>query len=682
MGLWRDIGARYRRGHTSDHASISLPFATARGALSVLSLLQPRLMVDPTTGEVLLDKEDHVIIVAYHLPLRVERNPTGSGYLIEWDDERGIDRTGMGLPTHVTYVGCIELEVPDVAEQETLERLLFDQYDSIVIFLEPEMKNLYYHRFCRLYLAPIMHNQMHVVEDVDPFQPDEWRAYCHVNQIFASKVMETYSGNEMIWVHDYHLMLTPSCIVRKLHLAKIGFFLHAPFPASDVWRTVAVRMEILRSLLNVDLIGFLLFEYARNFLTCCKRMLSLEYQFQKGGFLGVEYEGRHVCVQICTFGISPQILQRRLEAPSFAAGAPVGAPTPDEALWSVCSSGRKILSAIDYLDRLKGVAPKILAWEALLSEYPNYRTGYTLVQVCVGARNRIQIKTAPAVETELRGIVNRINSRYPGAVHFEVRSRMTPTERLRLWCASQTIVITALREAINVYPLEFVLARHLKGLPAGVCVLSEFTGFSRVLNGSLAVNPNSRTDLVEQLDTALTMRPEERDARATKDLAHIMRCTNEAFATRFLTELKSTLTKRQEDFVCVGFGHAKFRLVGMGAGFKPLDTSETVEAFQKATRRVLLLDWGGTIAPADAGFYDQRDATGYALPQNVLDALGTLCNSPGCHVMIMSGLTKEKVLSAFGTVPNLSLAVEHGFNFRVGNGEWQQLVHEMDDQWR
>ena len=134
--------------------------------------------------------------------------------------------------------------------------------------------------------------------------------------------------------------------------------------------------------------------------------------------------------------------------------------------------------------------------------------------------------------------------------------------------------------------------------------------------------------------------------------------------------------------MCVGFGHAKFRLVGMGAGFKPLDTSETVEAFQKATRRVLLLDWGGTIAPADAGFYDQRDATGYALPQNVLDALGTLCNSPGCHVMIMSGLTKEKVLSAFGTVPNLSLAVEHGFNFRVGNGEWQQLVHEMDDQWR
>ena len=63
-------------------------------------------MVDPTTGEVLLDKEDHVIIVAYHLPLRVERNPTGSGYLIEWDDERGIDRTGMGLPTHVTYVAA------------------------------------------------------------------------------------------------------------------------------------------------------------------------------------------------------------------------------------------------------------------------------------------------------------------------------------------------------------------------------------------------------------------------------------------------------------------------------------------------------------------------------------------------------------------------------------------------
>jgi trehalose 6-phosphate synthase/phosphatase len=287
-------------------------------------------------------------------------------------------------------------------------------------------------------------------------------------------------------------------------LAKIGFFLHAPFPASDVWRTVAVRLELLRSLLNVDLVGFLLSEYARNVLTCCKRMLGLEYEFQKGGFLGVEYEGRHVHVQICTFGISPKQVDRWLKAPEFV----VTPNAADVALFDVCSRphrmpGHVLLGGLDYLDRLKGVAAKLLAWEALLRDYPHYRQGYTLVQVCVGARNRIALNTAPAVEAELRGIVARINATFPGSVHFEVRSHLTPIERLRLWCACSVLLVTALREAINVFPLEYVLARQLSMQPPGVLVLSEFTGFARVLNGCLRINPNSQTELVETLDTAL-----------------------------------------------------------------------------------------------------------------------------------------------------------------------------------
>ena len=81
---------------------------------------------------------------------------------IEWDDERGIDRAGMALPAKCTYIGCIELEVPDVGEQEALEKLLYEEYGAIVIFLDTELKDKYYHKFCRLYLAPIMHNQMYV----------------------------------------------------------------------------------------------------------------------------------------------------------------------------------------------------------------------------------------------------------------------------------------------------------------------------------------------------------------------------------------------------------------------------------------------------------------------------------------------------------------------------------------
>lgn len=336
---------------------------------------------------------------------------------MEWDDDRGLNRDGMNLPTQCIYIGCIDMEVTDEAEargsspgrrdrpaslndgpprpsqQESIERLLLENYSCVVLFLDPELKAAYYHGFCRGYLTPILHNQMHQHRGVDPFQEGEWRAYCTVNRLFAAKVMEVYSPGHMIWVHDYHLMLLPSCILRKLRSAKIGsphaphartprpsrptppaqtlpplapkpcprplpspparrmpdrrtpppqgLFIHAPFPASDLWGSVAVRTELLRSLLNADLlglllldplrssshplltsrgrsVGFLLFEYTRNFLSCCKRMLGLEYEFHKGGYLGVEYEGRHVMLQVATFGISPPKLEAPLAVTSHA----------------------------------------------------------------------------------------------------------------------------------------------------------------------------------------------------------------------------------------------------------------------------------------------------------------------------------------------------------------------------
>ena len=93
-----------------------------------------------------------------------------------------------------------------------------------------------------------------------------------MNKKFSEKVMEVYDDGFMTWVHDYHLLLLPSYILRRHRSAHIGLFLHSPFPASDIFRTLAKRDELLRAMLNADLIGFLLFEYTRNFLTCCKRM--------------------------------------------------------------------------------------------------------------------------------------------------------------------------------------------------------------------------------------------------------------------------------------------------------------------------------------------------------------------------------------------------------------------------
>ena len=213
-------------------------------------------------------------------------------------------------------------------------------------------------------------------------------------------------------------------------------------------------------------------------------------------------------------------------------------------------------------------------------------------------------------------------------------------------------------------------------------VLSEFSGFSRVLNGALRVNPFSQKQLQEALDSALELPQAERHARSRKDLAHVNTNTSEDWGRRFLVDLKSMKRKQEEHWMAVGFGLASFRMVGMGMDFKALDTQQALLSFRQTTRRAILLDWGGTLTPADTGFYDARDAEKYEVAESVLTTLRALCADPSNHVMILSGLGRDKVQKAFGSVPNLSFAVEHGFHYRIRNGPWEQLLPGVNTSWR
>ncbi len=219
--------------------------------------------------------------------------------------------------------------------------------------------------------------------------------------------------------------------------------------------------------------------------------------------------------------------------------------------------------------------------------------------------------------------------------------------------------------------------------------------------------------MMEALDTALEMPIAEREARALKDLSHLRSNTSEDWGRRFLVDLKSQKKKQEEHWMAVGFGLASFRMVGMGADFNALDTQQVaaayrrlptlpaparprpppptpsphpppqvVTAYRRSAHRCIMLDWGGTLMPADTGFYDERDSEKFEVPENVLELLRSLCADPANHVMILSGLGRDKVQQAFGSVPNLCLAVEHGFHFRIKSGAWQQLLPGVNTSWR
>ncbi len=659
---------------------------------------QPSVTASPNTEPAMMqsipiDANDTVILVAYQLPLKLARQEgaPGGGWSVEWDEESVLMNEALALTPRTLYVGCLGVTV-EKEEEEELSDYLLEHFSCVAVFLPPQLVNDYYHGFCRSYLRPIFHNHLRLAGDENPFSEAQWRAYCAANKKFSEKVMEVYEPGYMVWVHDYHLLLLPSYILRRHRAAQMGLFLHSPFPASDVFRSIAVRESLLRAMLNADLIGFLLFEYTRNFLACCKRLLGLDHEFKRGGFLGVEYGGRHVMVQVSTFGVSPALLQRHMLPPLAPAAADELAPMRAALTKLGGRSGRQqgaheaplvMLSGVDHLDRFKGITLKLLAWEGLLESYPKYRTGHVLVQIIVSSRNQTKlVADANDVLSEIIAVVERINTRFPGVVYVEAKQNFSLAARLLLWLETRVLVYSAVREAVNAHPLEYLFARHLGGVRAGVAVLSEFSGFSRVLNGALTTNPFDQAQLQQALDQALQMSPSESDARGRKDLRTVESNTAEEWARRFLTDLKSMKRKQEDHWMAVGFGLASFRMIGMGTDFKSLDTQSTLIAYRQCTRRAILLDWGGTLAPADTGFYDEREEGSASAPPQVLEVLRTLCADPSNHVMIVSGLSRDKVELAFGSVPNLSLAVEHGFHFRIRSGPWQQLKPGVDTSWR
>lgn len=496
-------------------------------------------------------------------------------------------------------------------------------------------------------------------------------------------------------MHDYHLLLLPSFILRKLRTASVGLFLHTPFPSSELFRSIPVRDELLRGMLNADLVGFHLFEYARSFLTCCKRMLGLEHEFVPGGFLAVRDQKRVVYVQASHVGIQPDTLAPHL-APLGPPALPPGLARCAE-LAAALQSGRVLLGGIDECDPLRGLTLKLLAYESLLELQPHWQGKLCLVQLLVGARNFLPASSAEsaAVRAQLVTIAERVNRAHPGSVVLVDAPTVSLGERMGLWACLSVAIFSALREGVNTYPLEYVYARsHC----AGVVVLSETCSCAHVLNGALRVNVWSADELMAAMLRALTMEPAERVARQQRDLIFVVSNTTQSWAARFFADLKAVShaadKARHEPAMAIGFGLASFRCVGMG-GLRTLEATDVLAAYRKTVRRAIFVDWGGTLVPNDdrplTPSLASEEYSRRLLPAATQHCLAELCHDPRNFVMVVSGLAVAQMEAVFGGLPQLSLGAEHGLLYRVGAtpasggrgaGQWQQVIESFNDDWK
>jgi trehalose 6-phosphate synthase/phosphatase len=669
--------------------------------------------VQELEGSVTIEQNDTIYMVALQLPLKVERGDDGN-WIVQ-DKAPSDGRNFATLPAikelrenrqwRVMCVGWPGVHVENLSEQRLLERKLLE-YDCIPVF-PPKQAFEQFVTFYTSFLWPIFHDVMldfQTTINPRPFSEQGWASYQRINNVYAQAVVRASHENDLIMLHDYHLLMVPSFISRRMHKANIFLYLHTPFPSSDSFRSLPVREEILSGMLCADLLGFQFFTYARSFLVSCKRIFGLDPTFRAGGFMGLDYNGRLVMIKVGHFVYPYKDTQTTVDSDIV---------TEKAAEIKQLFVGKTVFTSMDRCDGLSGLIPKFQAFKRFLREFPKFRGKVVLVQYCfeMGAggyeRSSDLLESLKEwadaflqVEKDGKlGIVVKEKPQGAGAdeetldIYLRIEG-VAHTDRLALFRASDVLLDTCVKAGLNLMPFEFITAHHDDNERHSVVIVSEFSGCSRVLLGCLRINPWNTSELVGTCEKALTMVQSEKKERLKSNLLYVSASSPVEWFEEFLSDLRRARKKDTMRIVGFGFG-AQYRHLCVGQDFRKLPNDVVLNAYRTTKNRFIFLDNEGTLSAdkrslhreygAPKGDVSDLKSHGSAPDEQVMKCLEALSRDRRNTVVILSGRPREMMEEWFTSIPNIGLAAERGFYYKLPmatNNQWHCMLQNPDYSWK
>ena len=495
-----------------------------------------------------------------------------------------------------------------------------DSLRAVPVFLDKEEISSFYEGFSNSVLWPLFH---FTPERLPLDMSTDWESFRAVNEKFADCVAELYRPGDLIWVHDYQLVLLPGALRRRLPHAAIGFFLHIPFPPSELFRILPYRKEILHGMLGADVIGFHTYSYLRHFSFALIRILGLEMDIDH-----VSYESRQVRLGAFPLGVDPQMFLKLAESPRVIKEM--------EQIRSE-NAGRRLLLGVDRLDYIKGIPRRLLAFEELLKDHPSLRGQVRLVQVIVPSRTSVE--SYEKYRKQIDEMVGRINGAYAtvNTVPIHHMHRSIPEWQLvALYRAADVMLVTSTRDGMNLVAKEFVASRIDE---KGVLVLSEFTGASAELGEAVQINPYDVVGTAGAIRKALDMPIAEQKMRMRALRRRVLSFTTRDWAESFAREI---LHAREVN-----------RVRESQVAFEG-NMTELLTQAKRAEYLVFLPDYDGTLVPFAA-------TPDLAAPDPaLLELLARLAARPRSSIHVVSGRKREVLEAWLGELP-ISLHAEHGF---------------------
>jgi trehalose 6-phosphate synthase/phosphatase len=575
-----------------------------------------------------------LILVSNRLPVTIQNAESG----------QTVTRSSGGLvsgldPLHQNGDG-IWIGYPGTAPDANIRNLLADMRLEPVDIPDSEYDG-FYEGFSNGAIWPLFHYLLEYCN----FDPAVFADYKRVNERFAEKILEHANDDDTIWIHDYQLMLVPSLIREKLPSARIGFFLHIPFPSSEVLRVMPQREEILRGLLGADLIGVHTFEYTDHLSRSFRRVLGLE---ARQGV--VNLSGRGVRIEAHPLGID-------VEGQRNAAFSDEAEQILTRYKRSI--SDAQVILGVDRLDYTKGLPNKLEAYKYLLDHEPRWREGAVFIQVAIPSREAIG--SYRDQKSEVERLVGEINGLYGRAGKTPIQyiyGSVSHAELGALYRLADVALVSPIRDGLNLVAKEYVSVRDDGG---GVLVLSEFAGAATELGEALRINPWDIEGTAAQIERALDMSFGERNERMAPMYHRMVENDVHRWVDRFIRSLGSP-------------GNEISATPPMLASATLAETLAV--PFATAKKPLIMLDYDGTLRE----FTARHDAA--SPTDEILNIVNELSSLKDTDVFINTGRDRKTIGSWFDGV-DVSIIAEHGSWTKLrGESDWKRSGDEPDLSWQ
>ncbi|ORX62446.1 hypothetical protein DM01DRAFT_1315912 [Hesseltinella vesiculosa] len=606
-----------------------------------------------------LHRRPRVINVTHQLPFEIRHDPQQSP---PWQltERRGHHAMYSGIRSlassqcdiyHVGWIGHVSYAqhpAPnDLSESDKaiLTRLFLDHH-CLPLFLNTESIVGHYDGYCKTMLWPLLHYIIWNHATDGRLEARQWIAYQSVNRMYVDLVMQLYQEGDVVWVHDYHLLLVPGMIRKLAPLATLGLFVHSPWPTSEIFRCLPKRQELLQGMLASTMIGFQTYGYARHFISTCTRVLG--YESTPEGVMG---NLGHFCYVVAIpIGIHPENIEYVLQKPTtMEKMASIRDLYPD----------KKIFVARDKMDLVKGVVQKLETFERFLTMYPRWRNKVVLIQLTDAPVTVTKSEDIVQLENKISRLIARINGRF-GSLEFSpvyhYPHHVLDDEYHGLLAVADVALVTSNRDGISTIAYEYIICQQKHCNPL---IVSEISGTAASLSSALIVNPWDMTGVARAIHEALIMTPVEKQARHQQLLHHVKTHTAAFWAKSFIRRLQESV-----DYLAQ-------------TNHTPRLTFEILaSSFKRAKKRFFCFGYDGTLVPLQNHSLGQPS-------RKTLAILEKLCRDPNNHVWVISGQDEMTLTRGLGHIQGLGLAAEQGTFLKHPHGtRWINGLENTDMEWK